>query len=168
MADSRETIIEKVRTIAERVTASEGMEVVAVEMAGTGKTRTLRVFIDRPPADGQTVPLDQPFGVTLDDCEFVSQQLGTILDIEDVIPGGRYQLEVSSPGVERKLYKLKDFERFRGHEAKIHLTEPVEEQKFWMGRLEGVEDGIIQLQAGSRRVQFPYALVEKAQLKFSW
>ena len=85
MAD-RNTVVEKVREIAERAGASEGSEIVDVQLLGGGGTRVLRIFIDKPA------------GVTHADCEFMSQQVGTILDVEDVIPGGRYTLEVSSPG----------------------------------------------------------------------
>ncbi len=90
MAD-RTAVVEKVREIAERVGASEGVEVVDVQLLGGGNSRVLRIFIDKPE------------GVTHADCEFMSLNAGTILDVEDVIPGGHYTLEVSSPGVERKL-----------------------------------------------------------------
>ena len=90
----REDVIQKVLEIAERSAAREGIEVVDVELAGGGRNRVLRIYIDKPG------------GVTLDDCERISVQVGTVLDVEDVMPGGSYHLEVSSPGVERKLTKL--------------------------------------------------------------
>jgi len=95
--------------------------------------------------------------------------VGTILDIEDVIPGGSYNLEVSSPGVERKLSKPRDFERFLGQKAKVTLREPVENQRHWEGTLAGFEDGQITLepQAG-KIIRFPLAQVAKANLKFEW
>src|SRR6478736_515177 len=127
MAD-RPAIIEKVREIAERVGADTGLEVVDVQLLGGGGTRMLRIFIDKPE------------GVTHADCERISQDVGTILDVEDVIPGGRYTLEVSSPGVERKLTKPADYERFKGQKAKIVTREPVEDQKHWEGILRGLED----------------------------
>src|SRR5689334_1050343 len=92
----------KVLNIAQRVGDSEGIEIVEVQLLGGGGSRVLRIYIDKPE------------GVTHADCENVSHQVGTILDVEDVIPGGKYTLEVSSPGVERKLTKPRDFERFLG------------------------------------------------------
>ena len=117
----------------------------------------LRIFIDKPE------------GVTHADCEFISQQVGTILDVEDVIPGGRYTLEVSSPGVERKLTQPREFERFVGHKVKVTLREPVENQRHWVGALSGFAEGIITLEpAPGKSIQFPLEQVEKANLKFEW
>jgi len=99
-------ILSKIEAIAERVAQSEGIEIVEVELKGGGKNRFLRISIDRPE------------GVTHADCELISHQVGTILDVEDVVPGA-YTLEVSSPGVERKLVKYKDFERFTGKKIKV-------------------------------------------------
>ena len=87
MAD-REAVIDKVIEIAERVGASEGIEIVDVDLVGGGRNRVLRIFIDRPPVPGQAVDPAAPQGVTHADCEFISQHVGTILDVEDVIPGG--------------------------------------------------------------------------------
>src|SRR5437763_472992 len=105
-SQTKEAIVEKVREIAERVGASEGIEIVEVELLGGGKQRMLRIYIDKPS------------GVTHGDCELISQNVGTILDVEDVIPGEQYTLEVSSPGVERKLTKARDYERFTGQKIK--------------------------------------------------
>ena len=112
----KEETIAKITEIAERVAASEGLEIVDVELLGAGRGRVLRIFIDRPE------------GVTHADCEFVSQQVGTILDVEDVIPGDSYAFwpGVSSPGLERKLHKAKDFERFVGQKAKVVMRSPSE------------------------------------------
>ena len=154
---SRDAIIEKVQEITERVAGDAGLEVVDVQMLGGGGSRLLRIFIDKPE------------GVTHADCEFVSQNVGTILDVEDVIPGGRYTLEVSSPGVERKLVKPKEFERFVGHKVKVVLRQPVEDQKTWVGALRNFAEGIITLEPSpGRSVQFPLELVERANLKFEW
>jgi ribosome maturation factor RimP len=158
MAERRnEAIVAKVTEIAERVAASEGIEVVEVQFLGAGRNRVLRIFIDKPE------------GVTHGDCELVSREVGTILDIEDVIPGANYQLEVSSPGVERKLWRPRDFERFVGQKAKVTLKEPVENQRHWVGTLTAFEDGHITLepQAG-KLIRFPLTQVEKANLKFEW
>jgi ribosome maturation factor RimP len=167
MAGNRESIIEQVTAIAERVAASAGIEIVYVEFVGGGRNRVLRLFIDRPPADGQTVPLDAPSGATLEDCELISHQVSDILDTDDVIPGEAYKLEVSSPGIERKLSKLIEFQRFAGHPAKVWLTEPAEGLAHWQGVLKGVAGDVIQLQvAGGKTIDFPLGHVSKAQLKF--
>jgi ribosome maturation factor RimP len=154
---NREAVTAKVMEIAERVGASQGIEIVDVQLLGGGGARVLRLYIDKPE------------GVTHGDCEFISENVGTILDIEDVIPGQRYTLEVSSPGVERKLSKPRDFERFVGQKVKVTLREPVETQRHWMGALTSFSEGIITLEASpGRTVQFPIDQVEKANLKFEW
>jgi ribosome maturation factor RimP len=95
--------------------------------------------------------------------------VGTILDVEDVIPGSRYTLEVSSPGVERKLTKPREFERFIGQKVKVVLREPVENQRHWVGALTNFAEGIITLEPSpGRSVQFPLEQVERANLKFEW
>jgi ribosome maturation factor RimP len=114
------------------------------------------------------ISIDKPEGVTHGDCENISQQGGTILDVDDVVPGGSYTLEVSSPGVERKLLKTSDFERFQGKKAKVTLREPLDGQRTWEGTLAGVADGIISLEVKDRTLRFPFDRVEKANLKFEW
>src|ERR1700722_2481897 len=143
--------------IAERVGADEGIEIVDVQLLGGGGSRLLRIFIDKPE------------GVSHADCEFISQQVGTILDVEDVVPGSGYTLEVSSPGVERKLTRPRDFERFVGQKVKIALRQPVENQRSWTGKLLSFAEGILTLEPSpGRSVQFPLDQVEKANLKFEW
>ena len=95
--------------------------------------------------------------------------MGTILDVEDVVPGGRYTLEVSSPGVERKLLKPQDYQRFQGKKAKLTLRQPVEGRRNWEGMLAGFEAGVVSLglEQGNT-VRFPLEMVEKANLKFEW
>lgn len=150
-------MVEKIRAIAERVAGSEGLEVVDVQLLGGGGTRVLRLFIDKPA------------GVSHADCELMSQQVGTILDVEDVVPGGKYTLEVSSPGVERKLSRPSEFERFTGQKIKVTLREPVEEKRHWMGVLAGFSQGVITLEpAPGKTIQFPLEQVERANLKFEW
>jgi ribosome maturation factor RimP len=156
MAD-RSAVAEKVQQIAERVGTDAGIEIVDVQMLGGGGSRLLRIFIDKPQ------------GVTHADCEYISQNVGTILDVEDVIPGARYTLEVSSPGVERKLSKPQEFERFVGQKVKVVLRQPVENQRHWVGALTSFAEGIITLEPSpGRSVQFPLDQVEKANLKFEW
>jgi ribosome maturation factor RimP len=149
-------ILSKIEAIAERVAESEGIEIVEVELKGGGKNRFLRISIDRPE------------GVTHADCELISHQVGTILDVEDVVPGA-YTLEVSSPGVERKLVKYKDFERFAGKKIKVSLREPVENSRRWEGTLASCANGLIHLEiAEGKTIQFPFDQVDKANLKFEW
>jgi ribosome maturation factor RimP len=172
MAGNREAIIEQVTALAERLAASSGLEVAQVELAGGGRNRVLRISIDRPPAPGERVPIDQPFGVTLEDCEQFSHGLGTLLDEQDVIPGEEgYQLEVGSPGVERKLVRPIDFERFCGHKMKIRLREPVEKQKVWRGRLAAFDGAILSLEATypeKRSVQIEFARIDRANVEIDW
>ena len=152
----REPVASKIEEIAQRVADSEGMELVEVEVKGGGGSRLVRISIDKPD------------GVTHADCELVSQQVGTILDVEDVVPG-HYTLEVSSPGVERKLLKPKDYLRFQGKKIKVTLREPVEGRRNWDGTLAGFEDGVIALDAGQgKTVRFELGQVQKANLKFEW
>jgi ribosome maturation factor RimP len=168
---AREEIVEKIEQIAERVAQPEGLEIVEVQLLGSGRGRLLRIFIDRPAGESTA---DQPHGVSHADCEFISHQVGTILDIEDVIPGDSYTLEVSSPGLERKLSKPRDFERFVGKKAKVVLREPVENQRRWEGKLAGISQGIVALEVAApepsegRVIRFPLTLIQKANLKFDW
>jgi ribosome maturation factor RimP len=156
MAD-RASVVEKIQEIAERVGASAGIDIVDVQLLGGGGTRVLRLFIDKPE------------GVSHADCELMSHQLGTILDVEDIIPGGKYTLEVSSPGVERKLSRPSEFERFTGQKIKVTLKEPVEEKKHWMGVLAAFAEGQVTLEAApGKTIQFPLEQVERANLKFEW
>src|SRR5271157_602063 len=140
-----EQVASKIEEIAQRVAQPEGLEVVEVEVKGGGNQRFVRISIDKPE------------GVTHGDCELVSQQVGTILDVEDVVPGGRYTLEVSSPGVERKLLKPRDYERFQGKKARIALRDPVEGRRNWDGTLAGFENGVISLEiAPGKTMRFPF------------
>ena len=144
--------LDKVRQIAERVAGSSGLEVVEVEVCGAGKHRMLRVFIDRPgaaPAAGQ--PDNRPDGVTHEDCSKFSREFGTIVDVEDAVPGGSYVLEVSSPGLDRKLTKAADFERFRGHRVKVMTREPVNNNRYFEGKLESFENGKLLLDLSAAR-----------------
>src|ERR1700758_1273542 len=105
--------LDRVREITERVAASSGLEVVEVEFCGGGKSRMLRITIDKPG------------GVTHEDCANLSREVATILDVEDAVPGGSYLLEVSSPGLDRKLTRPADYERFAGSRVKLTTREPV-------------------------------------------
>jgi ribosome maturation factor RimP len=153
----------KVRGIADRVASSSGLEVVEIELRGGGKNRMLRVFIDKPA------------GVTHEDCANFSREFGTILDVEDAIPGAAYVLEVSSPGLDRKLTRAADFERFAGSRVKLMTREPVNGNRRFEGRLDSFRDGrlTVDLSASpkkqrtadtSQKVEIDLANVEKANL----
>jgi ribosome maturation factor RimP len=115
------------------------------------------------------ISIDKPAGVTHADCETVSQQVGTILDVEDAVPGGRYTLEVSSPGVERKLLKPGDYERFQGKKAKITLRDALSGRRTWEGTLAGLAEGRVTLEtAPGSSIQLPLDRIQKANLKFEW
>jgi len=143
--------LERIREVAERVARSEGMEVVDVEWK-VGKQRFLRVYIDKPE------------GISHRDCEVVSQQLSVIFDVEDLVPGPRYILEVSSPGLDRKLTKPADYERFVGRLARISTVESFENMKFFEGRLAGYSDGMVRIEVKGRLIALPFAVIRKANL----
>src|ERR1051326_3686890 len=134
--------LDQVRAIVERVASSQGLEVVEIEMRGGGKSRMLRIFIDKPD------------GVTHEDCANLSREVGTILDVEYAIPGGSYLLEVSSPGLDRKLFKATDFERFQGSLVKLTTREPVNGNRHFEGRLEHFEFGRLTLDLAEARRKF--------------
>lgn len=151
--------LEKIREAVERVARSEGVEVFDVEWK-VGKQRFLRVYLDRPP--GPSNP--ENLGISHRDCQRVSEQLSVILDVEELVPGPGYILEISSPGMDRKLVKESDYERFAGRLAKIWLNEPLEGKAFLETRLAGVADGIVKLKIKDRELTVPYANIKKANL----
>jgi ribosome maturation factor RimP len=179
--------VDRVREIAERVAASSGLEVVDIEFLGGGKARMLRVFLDKPldkrlektPGEAglQGLPDGATHGVTHDDCANFSREFGTILDVEDVMPGS-YTLEVSSPGLDRKLVKAADFARFTGSRVKLMTREPVNGNRHFEGRLESFHDGRLTLDlsvashksrkkmgaAAGQKIEIELANVEKANL----
>jgi ribosome maturation factor RimP len=151
----------KIREAAERVARSQGLEVFDVEWK-VGKQRLLRVYLDRMP--GPENP--EGLGVTHKDCERVSSELSVILDVEELVPGASsYILEVSSPGLDRKLIKPADYERFVGRLAQVWVNEPVENQKYLEGRLAGYADGLVKLALKNHEVSVPFAEIRKANLK---
>jgi ribosome maturation factor RimP len=160
-----------VRAIADRVAATYGLEIVDLEFHGGGKGRVLRVFIEKDTegrralerqlaaaaAAGDKVPSpsnwDQLAGVTHEDCANYSRELGTILDVEDVVPGGEYLLEVSSPGLDRKLVKAADFQRFSGSKVKVMTREPVAGNRHFEGwlRATGEDRIVLDLEVGKKK-----------------
>src|SRR5213594_4903985 len=107
---------DRIRRLIQEVVESQGYELVDVELKGAGKSSVLRVYIDKAA------------GISHRDCELVSEQVGTVLDVEDLIPFS-YTLEVSSPGLDRKLFKEADYIRFAGKLAKIQTRIPLNQQK---------------------------------------
>jgi ribosome maturation factor RimP len=144
--------LEKIRAIAERVAKSEGMQWVDVELKGGRSNPLLRIYVDKPD------------GVSHADCQNVSEQVSAILDVEDPFPGS-YVLEVSSPGLDRKLEKPSDFEHFVGRRARLVLCEPLGEQKVWEGRLAGFEAGRVRLRIDQGEIKdFELSNISKAKL----
>ena len=146
----------RVRQLIEQVVEGQGYELVDVEFRGAGKNSILRIFIDKPA------------GVSIQDCELVSEQVGTVLDVEDVIPYS-YTLEVSSPGLDRKLVKESDYTRFDGKLAKIQTRIPLQQQKVFRGRLKGLQDGKVRLElSNGNLLEIPLDVIVEAKLEFDW
>ena len=147
---------ERVRRRIEGVAESLGYELVEAEIKGAGKNSILRIFIDRPE------------GISHHDCELVSEQVGTVLDVEDLIPSS-YTLEVSSPGLDRKLVKESDYTRFDGKLARIQTRIPLNQQKVFRGRLQGLHDGKVRLELPQGNVlDIPLDVIQEARLEFDW
>ncbi len=156
--------LDKIREIAGRVAATHGAELVEVEMRGGGKARSLRITIDKPE------------GVTHDDCANVSRGLSVVLDVEDAITGGPYTLEVSSPGLDRKLLHPEDYLKFRGSRIRLMTRQPVQGNRHFEGRLQSFADGRLTLEVlpgkkpkpghaqPAQEVEIDLANVEKANL----
>jgi ribosome maturation factor RimP len=142
--------------IIERVAAREGLELVHWEAVGPRNNFVLRIFIDKPG------------GVNHGDCETVSNQVGTLLDVEDLI-ANRYTLEVSSPGIERGLYKPADYERFAGSRVKIRTFAPINGQRNFRGTLMGIIEEVVSIDAdGAGRIEIPYAQIAKANIEYEF
>lgn len=153
---SRQSTVASIETIAEEVTASAGIELVDIELKGTGRNHLLRVYIDKPE------------GVTHGDCQQVSDLISEKLDAANLIEG-QYTLEISSPGVERKLKKARDFERFIGQPVKIFLKEPLAGKKFYEGELKSFADQTVTLGVSDHGdVAIPFEQIDRANLKFHW
>ena len=155
--------LDAIRSIVERVASSSGLEVVEVDLRGGGKARMLRITIDKPG------------GVTHEDCANLSREVGTILDVEDAVPGGSYTLEVSSPGLDRPLHRPADYQRFIGSLVRLTTREPVDGSRHFEGRLESANGNRITVDMTPppkkkketpppRKVEVDLANVEKAHL----
>lgn len=188
--------LEAIRAAAERVAASHGLDVVDVEWAGQGKARVLRVALEKN-AEGRAqlktaiqthaeglpeaiaegrLSAEQLSGVTHEDCSAFSRDFGVLLDVEDLVPGGEYTLEASSPGLDRKLSRPEEFERFCGSLVKVQTFEPVRNNRHWQGRLTQAAGGSISIdlsavrqnsksrKTGVSTVEIALTNIEKAQL----
>ena len=153
--------MDEIRRLAERVAASHHLEVVEVEFGGGGKSRALRVYVEKDAAERKRlaeraaageavdvpkgVPVELLSGVTHEDCAAFATDFGTLLDVEDAVPGAEYTLEVSSPGLERSLKKAEEFERFAGSLIKVKTFTPVKDSRVWTGRMTGFADGVLKM-----------------------
>ena len=145
-----------VRRLIQEVVESQGFELVDAEFKGAGNNSILRIFID------------QPAGISHRDCELVTEQVGTVLDVEDLIPFS-YTLEVSSPGLDRKLVKESDYARFDGKLARIQTRIPLNQQKVFRGRLQGLHDGKVRLELRtSSTLDIPLDVIDEARLEIDW
>ena len=198
--------IEEIRRTADRVASSQGLDVVEVEYLGGSKQRILRVFIEQNSAErvkraeaaaakraegaepdeeqsllehlvSEGLSLDQLAWVTHEDCERFSRDFGTVIDVEDLVPANEYTLEVSSPGLDRKLATRADYERFQASPVKIRTFTPVAGNRHWLGKLTEVRpDGIVldltakkpkgkkKGSATGQTVEISFANIEKANL----
>lgn len=186
--------LDTIRQMAERVAASHHLEVVDAEFVGGGKARTLRVYVEKDAAERaklkeriaageqidlpKGVPVELLSGVSHEDCAEFARDFGTLLDVEDAIPGSEYTLEVSSPGLERSLRRAEEYERFTGSLVKVKTFLPRNGSRVWTGRLAGVADGSVKIdlaavkQKGKARkaavaselLEIPFRDVEKANL----
>jgi len=188
--------LNEIRVAAERVAASHGLEVVDIELVGPAKDRVLRVFLEKDAAgraklkaeiaagveglperlvEGK-LSVEQLSGVTHEDCAEFSRDFGVLLDVEELVPGEEYTLEASSPGLDRKLTKAEDFQRFAGCLVKVQTFEPIRNNRHWRGRLltgsgvnivldlAAVHQNSKSRKAGVHTVEIAVANVEKAEL----
>jgi len=190
--------LDEIRAAAHRVAASHGLDVVDLEFIRPAKERTLRIYLEKnaegrarlkaaiAAGDGNlelpeslmegTLSADQLSGITHEDCAAFSRDFGILLDVEDLIPGAEYTLEASSPGLDRKLSRREDFERFTGSLVKIQTFEPIRNNRHWQGRLTTSAGETVSLdlnavkqnsktrKTGVNTVEIALSNVEKAQL----
>ncbi len=188
--------LEAIRSAAQRVAASHGLVVVDVEFLGPARERTLRVTLEKN-AEGRArlktdlasgagglpmklasgeLSVEQLSGITHEDCAVFSRDFGVLLDVEDLVPGASYTLEASSPGLDRKLSRAEDFQRFAGSLVKVQTFEPIRNNRHWQGRLATGANGAISLdlaatkqnsksrKTGVSTVEIALGNIEKAQL----
>ncbi|HUQ88201.1 MAG TPA: ribosome maturation factor RimP [Vicinamibacterales bacterium] len=152
--------MERIRELAERVASSYGLDIFDVELKREGGQQVLRVVVDRP---GPAATPEE--SVSIEDCARVAEDLGTLLDVEDVIPT-EYTFEVSSPGLDRPLRTADDYRRFAGRWAKIVTSEPVQRQTAFNGRVKGMEgDDVLFESEGKKLMKLPLRLISRARLE---
>ena len=152
-AMQQQSIAEKIDKIAAAAAKENGVEFVHSEILGSKRNMTVRIYIDKPE------------GVTIEDCSTVSHAVEAVIDADDFIPSA-YVLEISSPGLERKLFSLGDFEKFAGKKAKVKTTEPIDDQANFSGQIVGVEGSVIVFDDKTTgTVRIPFDKVSKANLK---
>ena len=152
------TPLDRIRAVAERVAATHGLEIWDVQSRREATGHVVRVFIDRP---GPAAKPEE--SVSIEDCEQVNREIGTILDVEDPFA---YTLEVSSPGLDRPLRGADDYRRFVGRLAKVVVSEAVDNQKAFEGRLRGIEDDAVVLETAKGRThRLPLMLITRGRLE---
>jgi ribosome maturation factor RimP len=150
-------VYQRLRDAVEQIVVENGLELVDAQLLGGGVHRVFRLFIDSEK------------GVTHDDCEKISRLVGDALDAGELIPGGAYTLEVSSPGVDRPLLRPKDYARFVGSKVKVELTEPVEKSRRFTGRLVAFEGEQLTLELDKgQTLTVGLDKVSKANVKYEW
>ncbi len=156
-AVERSGLLEKIIGLGEQAAAGTGIEIAEIQLRGAGKARLLRVYIDKPE------------GVTHGDCELISERFGALLDADEALLEEGYTLEVSSPGVERKLSKPRDFERVVGQKIRVALRESIDGQQRFEGKLTGFVGNTLEVEvAPAHTLRIPFEQVQKANLKFEW
>jgi len=152
--------VERVREVAVRVAASYGLDIFDVELRRENGQQVLRVVLDRP---GPNATAEE--SVSLEDCARVSEEISTILDVEDVALADRYTLEVSSPGLDRPLRHADDYRRFAGRRAKIVMSQPIARQTAFAGRLMGLDGDEVMFESeGGKHVRLPLKQISRARL----
>jgi len=173
--------LDEIRKAAERVAASHGLDVVDIELAGSKKDRTLRVMLEKN-AEGRarlkaeaeagaeglpekllegSLAVEQLSGLTHEDCARFSRDFGVLLDVEDLVPGEEYTLEASSPGLDRKLIRPEDFERFAGCLVKVQTFEPIRNNRHWQGRLMARDSQVSESRPGAPSIVIDLAAVQQ-------
>ena len=192
--------LEAIRSAAARVAASHGLDLVDIEFIGPAKERTLRVYLEKN-AEGRAqlkaaieagaeglperlvegrLSVEQLSGITHEDCAAFSRDFGVLLDVEDLVPEAEYTLEASSPGLDRKLSRREDFQRFAGNLVKVQTFEPIRNNRHWQGRLiaaqpqgngevvtldlAAVKQNSKSRKTGVNTVEIAFGNIEKAQL----
>ncbi len=148
----REDIIERVKELLLPLLEERGLKLVDIEFS-TGGRPVLRIYVYNPS------------GTTIEDCEWISRRIGTLLDVEDLIPFS-YILEVSSPGLERKLKNTEEYEIFKGREIKVVVKEPINGKNVFEGILKGLKDNRVVIEINGKEQEIPVDLIAKANLEF--